>query len=356
MSFLPTPARRIVLGDGPKDAKIAIIGEAPGAQEDARLKPFVGKAGGVLDQCLHAAGIIRPDVYLTNVVKVRPPNNDISGFFNKRTGGFSPEGHEWVELLREEINSIGANVLVAAGAVPLAALVGRTSITKFRGYVFGSIGLAETRKVIPTIHPAASLYDHRKGGDKGGLAAAEFKPYLFRHVIACDLKKAKRESEFPELRRPERQLVTNFGTVGEVIEWLDYFASQPVVSVDIESPSYIGEMVSFALSSEPGIAASFSLHEPAWDIMDEMMIMRGFQKVLGNPNSVKIFQNGAFDIWFLTSRYGFVVRGPIHDTMIAHHVQYSELPKSLGFLGSLYCGSQAYWKDLVKFENLKDEA
>lgn len=353
MTFLPTPARRIVLGDGPKDAKIAIIGEAPGAQEDARLKPFVGKAGGVLDQCLHAAGIIRPDVYLTNVVKVRPPNNDISGIFNGRT--FSSEGYEWVELLREEINSLGANVLVACGAVPLAALTGRSSITKFRGYVFESMGLAEARKVIPTIHPAASLYE-RRGGAKGGLAASEFKPYLYRHVIACDLKKAKRESEFREIRRPDRQLVTDFGTVGEMIEWLDYFANAPIVSVDIETPSEIGEMVSFALSSEPHISAAFSLHNPPLDILDEAMVWRGLQRVLGNPNSTKVFQNGIFDIWFLTSRYGFEVRGPIHDTMIAHHVQYSELPKGLGFLGSIYCGSQGYWKDMVKFDNLKENA
>lgn len=353
MSFLPTPARRIVLGDGPKDAKIAIIGEAPGAQEDARLKPFVGKAGGVLDQCLHAAGIIRPDVYLTNVVKVRPPNNDIKGFFSGKT--FTPEGYEWVELLREELNSVGANVLVAAGAVPFAALTGRSAITKLRGYVFESVGLTEARKVIPTIHPAASLYE-RKGGAKGGLASAEFKPYLFRHVIACDLKKARVESGFRELRRPDRQIITSFGTVGEVLEWLDYFASRDIVSVDIETPSYIGEMVSFALSSEPNISASFSLHEPQWDLMDEAMIFRGLQKVLGNPNSKKVFQNGVFDVWFLSSRYGFIVRGPIHDTMIAHHVQYSELPKGLGFLGSLYCGAQAYWKDMVKFDNLKEEA
>jgi DNA polymerase I-like protein with 3'-5' exonuclease and polymerase domains len=78
--------------------------------------------------------------------------------------------------------------------------------------------------------------------------------------------------------------------------------------------------------------------------------------VLGNPNSVKVVQNGAFDINFLLTRCGIEVRGPIEDTMIAHHIQYPELQKGLGFLGSIYCGSQAYWKDMIKFENIKEES
>ncbi len=352
MTFLPDKSLRLVPGSGDRNAKIAIVGEAPGAYEDAQLKPFVGPAGTVLEQCLHAAGLIRADVYLTNVVKVRPPKNDISPFFNGRT--FSAEGIEWVHKLREELADHGCNVIVACGATALAALTGQFHITRYRGYVFQTIEMEPPRKVIPTIHPAASLYD-KKGGAKGGLAAKEFKPYLFRHVIASDLKKAKVESEFRELRRPERQLVFDFANVGEALEWLDYVADQPVVSVDIETPQTVGEMVSISFATSPKLGIALPLDE-RWSDTEELQLWRGMQKVLGNANSIKIFQNGIFDIWFLTTRYGFEVRGPVHDTMMAHSVMYPELPKSLAFLGSIYCGSQEYWKSMVKFDSLKDEA
>ena len=352
MSFLNMEKpRRLVPGFGPPDAKIAIVGEAPGAYEDAQLKPFVGPAGTILEQCLHAAGLIRSDVYLTNVVKVRPPKNDISNYFNGRT--FSEAGMEWVQLLREELNAHGCNVIVACGAVPMAALIGRYKITKLRGYIFESIELTPLRKVIPTIHPAASMYD-RKGGQKGALATSEFKPYLYRHVIASDLKKAKAESQFRELRRPERQLVYEFGSVEEVLEWLEYYEKQPIVSVDIESPRSIGEMICIGFSSKPNLGISVPL-DSRWSETDELLIWRAIQRVL-KSDSIKVFQNGVFDTWFLLTRYGFETAGEIRDTMIAHSVMYPELPKKLEFLGSVYCGAQEYWKGKVKFDELKEEA
>jgi len=349
-TFLPPRVRRIVPGIGPKDARIAIVGEAPGAYEDAQLKPFVGPAGSVLEQCLHAAGIIKADVYLTNVVKVRPSKNDISPYFNGKT--FSAEGIEWVRELREELDNHGANVIVACGGTAFAALTGHTQITKFRGYVFESIELHNPRKIIPTIHPAACLYD-RKGGAKGGLSASEWKPFLFRHIIATDLKKAKVESATRELRRPERQLVYNFANAGEVLEWLDYFFAQPVLAFDIEVVNYEIACISFA--STPNIACSIPL-AGRWSELDELQIWRGIQRVLGNPFSVKVGQNLIFDIQFLHSRCGIEVRGLVHDTMIAHSVMFPELPKGLGFLGSIYCGTQSYWKDMVKFSNIKENS
>lgn len=350
MSFMPEKVNRLVPGLGPADAKIAIVGEAPGAYEDAQLRPFVGPAGNVLEQCLHAAGLIRSDCYLTNVVKIRPSGNDISSYFNGKT--FSSEGYAWVKDLREELNAHGCNVIVACGKTAMAALTGRTDISKVRGYVFPSIELDPQRKVIPTIHPAASLYD-RKGGDKGALATSEFKPYLYRHVITADLKKAKVERDSRDLKRPNRQLIYEFGSVTEVLEWIDYYEKQPLVSLDIEVLNY--ELACISFSSDPSVGISIPIAS-AWTEMDELQIWRGLQRVLGNPESVKVVQNGVFDIWFLATRCGLIVRGPIHDTMIGHSVMYPELPKGLGFIGSIYCGAQEYWKDAVKFSNIKEEA
>lgn len=329
--------RRIVPGVGSQQAKIAIVGEAPGAYEDSQLKPFVGPAGSVLEQCLHAAGLIRGEVYLTNVVKVRPPKNDIAPYFSPTKGTFSADGYKWVQELREELNSHGANVIVACGATALAALTGVHKIMKFRGYVMESQGLEQARKVIPCIHPAAALRGQ----------------YILRHLIVEDLKKAKSQAGTRELVRPARQLVYDFGNAGEVLEWLDYFAAQPLVCFDIEVLNF--ELACISFSSDPAIAVSVPL-AGRWSESDEALIWRGLQKVLGNPEIVKVGQNLIFDIQFLLSRCGIEVRGPVHDTMIAHHILYPELPKGLGFLGSLYCGAQRYWKDAVKFQNIKEES
>ena len=74
-SELAAQATQLVMGDGNADADIVFIGEAPGKNEDLQGKPFVGAAGKFLDEMLAAAGLQRPDVYITNIVKYRPPNN-----------------------------------------------------------------------------------------------------------------------------------------------------------------------------------------------------------------------------------------------------------------------------------------
>ena len=338
MTFLTLDKpRRIVPGSGSPTAKIAIVGEAPGSYEDMQLKPFVGPAGTVLENCLHAAGIIRSDCYLTNVVKIRPKGNVIDPYFSGTKGTFTAEGMYWVEQLREELDGHGANVIVACGATAQAALTGTHKVMKYRGYLMESIGLKEVRKVIPTIHPAAALR---------GM-------YIYRHMIAADLKKAKLESLTRELKRPERQLVFNFTTCTEVLEWLKYYEEAPIVAFDTEVLNYELSCISFA--SDPNIAVSIPLADH-WTEEEELLIYRGIQRVLGNRDSIKIAQNAIFDVHFLLTRCGIEVRGMIHDTMIAHSIMYSELPKGLAFLVSVYGGSQAYYKDMVKFTNIKEES
>ena len=189
--FTPS-TQRIVPGAGNKDARICIIGEAPGAEEDRLLRPFAGPAGTVLESCLHAAGLTRSDCYITNTIKVKPRNNDIEPYFNSRTGTFTAAGIDWVDALEEELTSIRSNVIVPLGSVAMAAITGRRSIAKFRGYVAESLPRYGVRKVIPAYHPAASLRGQ----------------YILRYYITADLRKAKIESEFPEIIRPKRNIVT----------------------------------------------------------------------------------------------------------------------------------------------------
>ncbi len=342
---------RRVPGIGPTGATIALVGEAPGATEDAQLRPFAGQAGQILDQCLHNAGLSRSELYLTNVVKMRPQGNNIDPLFNGKT--FTEEGQKWVNELHEELHERKPNIVVCAGKTALAAVTGRIEITKLRGYILSPIPTAGVQKCIPCIHPAACLYGRGLGGDAGGLTTKSVSPFLYRYIITCDLKKAKHFSETPELVRPERQLIYRYDTVDEVLEWLDFFAEQPLVAFDIEVLNYEVSCISFA--SSPHISASIPIAH-TWTESEEVQIWRAIQKVLGNEKSIKVGQNLIFDTHFLLTRCGVEVRGPIQDAMIAHSIVYPELPKGLAFLGSVYCGAQEYWKDMATFKNIKEES
>ena len=346
MTFIPmTNHRRLVPGVGRDTAKIAIVGDYTSGFDDKNLKPFSGPAGTVLDSCLHAAGLIRGDVYLTNAFKVQTrlsgkgANTDL---FDEGKKKFTELGLEHVDMLQKELAGISANVIVAAGNPALKALSDLSSASKYRGYVCVANKLGG-RKLIPT-HSFTSTI-------RGA--------YTQRHTIVTDLRKAKQECEFPEIIRPERTLIYDHTSVEEVLQWLEYYTTVPILCFDIEVINY--EVSCISLSDRPDLAVVIpigdSVYRPnGWKEDEELLIWRGLQRVLGNPKSEKIVQNGMFDIHFLLTRNGIVVRGPIRDTMVAHSVMFPELPKGLDFLGSVYCGSQEYWKDSVKFDNIKGES
>ena len=137
------------------------------------------------------------------------------------------------------------------------------------------------------------------------------------------------------------------------MQWLEYFRGKPVLSVDIEVINF--EVSCINLSCDPKIGVVIPLAD-RWDIDEEMVLWRRLAELLGDPTTIKVLQNSIFDIQFMLSRYGLEIRGEIHDTMVAHSCMYPELPKGLGFLGSIYCGSQQYWKDMVKFDDIKENS
>jgi len=179
MSIVNTGYIRTVSSKGPKDCKIAIVGEAPGSTEMKLGEPFVGSSGKLLNNLLSTAGIIRSRCFITNVIKEQPYKNNIKIFIDlsKKAVKETPEYHNYVKILKKELDSCDANVIVAVGAVPLYALCGERGIIKRRGSMYEST-LLPGRKVIPTIHPAAAL-----------------RQYLFQHYILYDLIRVKRESE-----------------------------------------------------------------------------------------------------------------------------------------------------------------
>jgi len=135
----------IVYGVGPDYADIMLVGEAPGAEEDRTGIPFVGQAGRVLDQALETAGIHRDDVYITNIVKCRPPKNR------------NPSPEEiaiCLPFLTTQIELVDPRVVVALGRYASNVLVGRGPMRNLNASVHYKHG----RVYYCMYHPAAALY------------------------------------------------------------------------------------------------------------------------------------------------------------------------------------------------------
>ena len=344
-SFFPSMGRAsFIRGVGDTTSKIAIVGDYTSAFDEQAPLPFQGGGGAVLERALHNAGLIRGEVYLTHLFKERSrakvkhgdPRGPAPQWYHEAKGAFTDEGNAWVWRLREELNNIDANVIIACGNATYRALTDIQKLKDRRGYIFPSVGLDRVRQVIPSVHPASCLRGNAH----------------MQTVLAADLAKAKQFCNNREIVRPERKLIYDFANVEECLAWLDTFIqSDKPISVDTEVLHY--ELASIQFSNDPSMGVFIPIAD-RWTLDEEVLIWRKVQQVLATPNE-KILQNGIFDIQFLAVRCGLIIEGKITDTMIAHSCMLPELPKGLGFLGSLYCGAQEYWKDKADFKSIKEE-
>ncbi|TVP40680.1 uracil-DNA glycosylase [Candidatus Nitrosocosmicus arcticus] len=146
---LSATRKNAVPGSGSVTKKIMLVGEAPGKNEDERGNPFVGSAGKVLDQALIDAGIERKEIYITNVVKCRPPNNRV------------PTEEEIKictnQYLKKEIDIISPIVICILGATALKSLLGLEYMTPYRGKIVNRPPL----RYFITYHPAATIYNNK---------------------------------------------------------------------------------------------------------------------------------------------------------------------------------------------------
>lgn len=137
--------KNIVFGEGPPDARLVFVGEAPGMEEDLTGKPFVGLAGKLLADIIKAMGLTREDVYICNIVKCRPPRNR------------DPESDEidmCLPFLKAQISLIKPEIICALGRISVQSLVNRDmKITRDRGEWHEFMGIP----LMPTYHPAYLL-------------------------------------------------------------------------------------------------------------------------------------------------------------------------------------------------------
>lgn len=318
--------------------KIVLVGEAWGREEATSGLPFQGNAGRILNGVLAQAGIVREECFITNVFNLQPKlSNDVKNLCGPRIGAisgmpalaagkyiraeFAPE----LKRLYSELEKEKPNLIVALGATASWALLRTSGIAKIRG----APAISPWGKVLPTYHPQDVGYD-----------------WSLRPILYSDLCKAKREAEFPELRRPRREVWIE-PKINDLYQFDAHIRISSLLSIDIET---IGDMVTcvgFAPSIDRALVVpffdplksgknywqSFQEERTAWDWV---------QRVCEN-DTPKLFQNGLYDINFLRRTMGIRVRSAQHDSMLAHHALQPEMKKGLAFLGSIYT-NEAAWK------------
>ena len=323
----------LVPTEGPLDARIMFVGEAPGEEEDRTGRPFQGYAGHTLDNLLGQAGIARYQCLVTNVARERPPANKIFYFFeDKKCTVPKPKLVEWINKLRDEIILYKPNIIVALGATALWALTGEKKISDFRGYVIPCT-LVPGRKVLATYHPQAINY--------------EWKLY-FQTVL--DLRKALRHSHFPEIPETKQIFMPNVD-VGQFISYMEECIAHPEwdkLSVDVETVQPGSHIEELGLSHDPSFGISIFLlkgRAPALPEKDELLLWQTFARLVACKKIV--MQNGAYDIGVIWYNQHILVENLWMDTLIASHVCWPELPRDLGFLGSV-CLDVPPWKNSSK--------
>ena len=135
-----------VPGKGNFKSSVIFVGEAPGRNEDKNGEPFVGVAGKKLSAALEDAGISREDVYITNIVKCRPPKNRVPTTIERST---------CQEYLKQEIAIIKPKIICILGNTAFNSLLGGSEITKFRGKIVKK----DNQVYFLTVHPAATIYN-----------------------------------------------------------------------------------------------------------------------------------------------------------------------------------------------------
>lgn len=340
---------------GPPNARIMIVGDAPGDWEMIKGEPFVGASGQELSKMLNEAGISRSECFITNLLNEKPYRNDIAEWMspNKNKPKEHPSWVQWkgfwvhpkivdgyATLLRH-IALVKPRLILVLGNAPMAALTGKRGVKSWRGSMLEVTIEGHTCFVVPAYHPAAVMRD-----------------WSVRAVTVHDFKRAKgmlqqglKVPKYSFILRPTfAQAITYFGKMRLLL------AKGPLeVSTDIETRAGHIACIGFAHTLTEAICIPFMCVErPAgyWSLEEEQFIWNELRFILTHPNFKIVGQNWLYDSQYLY-RFWFVKTVPSWDTMIAHHCMFPGTPKGLDYLSSLFCDYHVYWKDDGKHWNPK---
>lgn len=351
----------------PGTSRIAIIGEAPGSDEEDHGYPFVGASGKFLNGILAEHRISRNHCFIGNVCQYRPPGNKISYF-----PWDSDEIQSGLVQLQSDLDAVSPNICVLLGNTALHAAKANTpllnrkgkaseddpdadakkypfKISSWRGSLFRG-ALPNTpffnRKCIGSLHPASVL--------------REFSGYP---LLKFDLLRAATESTSSDLVLPARELITTLDA-SDLIHLLNSWPSGQRCSVDIEGglPHHlVNEGVKrdakkrrhlgwrcVALSARPSRAFAIAWWKFSED--DAARIMQALACLMFRVDVPKVLQNSLYDNFVLSYGWKMPVRNVVEDTMLKGWEVYSELRKGLSTQASIWT-REPHWKDEEMYES-----
>jgi len=326
--------------------KLAVIGEAPGRDEEQVGQPFMGASGRFLKALMSRAGIDPAGVFFGNVCNYRPPSNEIVEF-----AWDGPEIVESLERLKNDIAFFNPNLTLLLGNTAFKVAKdpvtvhplkpGKTgfrhSVSTWRGTVLTPSAMESPlfgRKCMGSYHPAAVL-----------------RMYEFAPMLQFDLKKARREADYPELRLPQREIYLP-KTAAEMVALLDQTrADRKLITMDIEG--YVHNMSCYSVANSPSYAYVIPFSKGGGNYFeneqDEIDVWSATARLLSDPNVPKCLQNSLYDRFVLQYGHRIVVRNVVDDTMLKHWELYCELEKALDVQASIYTDEPYY-----KFERKSD--
>ncbi len=338
----------VIPGEGPLTSKMAFIGEAPGREEVIVGRPFSGHAGNILNTKLHLCGLNRSEIYIDNVVQLRPVHahedadslgiklkkplndNDFTIFWAGKVPTLYLKNAR--DALLQRLGQMpNLNIVVALGAQAMWALTGMAKIGKVRGSIY-QITLPNGRKVkvIGTYHPAAVL-----------------RQWIFGATVGTDFMKAMNHSESNIFTPPERELIIR-PSMNQITEFIAERSEHMQVAFDIEIAMTEPTILCISLAYTKDKAISIPTTVSYWGSYHQLHeVLKMIEELLTDDTLVKVGQNMTFDIQWLARGFGIIPSKPWFDTMVAQHTCYSELPKGLDYLASIYT-DEPYYKDELK--------
>lgn len=326
--------------EGSITSTIVIIGEGPNSDDIKSGGVFQGFAGRELTKMLGEAGINRANCHLINVMEEPVPWNQ---FYNKTQAkkfGIdlicnrypNPKVLDAKLELEDYLETLEPNLIITLGDLAFWAVseLGE-SVSKWRGSVL------ETRfgKLIPTFSPQQII-----------------RSWPDRWISVWDLRRAQRESLFPEVRKRDTDYLIS-PTFEEAKLALESIRGK-VVTGDIETRGRQIECVGFGLSKDEAFCIPFMDDSPSgnyWSYDEELELTLLMKDITQDAHIV--WQNGAYDLQYFAKQWGYLPNMG-DDTMCMMHVCFPGLAKSLDFQASLFCEQYTYWKDDGKTANFED--
>lgn len=309
-------------GEGPLDAKICFVIDAPHRGDESAGSLMSDYAGDLFWRHMRFGGINRAKCRIEPISKAIPPDGKFYYLHEDKQEHYK---HDCLKRLQE----CNANVFVPVGQTALDLLTGETQIQKWHMSIMKGFN---GKKAIPVLSPSHVM--------------RMYKDHFFLRLSAFRISE---EAQFADFRLPKRELIIN-SQADEVFSFLKECQQSEWLSVDIET--FEGQITCVGFAPSAMRSMSVITQPEHWDEKTQFQIWLEIQKTLLS-SAKKIFQNGIYDLTYF-AKYGIRVKNFVcgHDTMIAQRLLNPELSQSLATIAKIYT-KEPYWKDEGKLHTTK---